>query len=93
MQDMRLEDFSSKIGQSFDVDAPARDITLILEQAEELPSAVRASGSFRLLFRGPHQPILPQATYTLRAQGASFDIFIVPLQPDATGAQYEAIFN
>jgi hypothetical protein len=64
-----------------DPDAPAQD-----------PSGARAP--FSLLFRGPAEPILPQATYRLehRSVGA-IEIFIVPIAGDETGTSYEAVFG
>jgi hypothetical protein len=63
-----------------DPDAPAQD-----------PSGARAP--FSLLFRGPAEPILPQATYRLahRSVGA-VEIFIVPIARDESGTSYEAVF-
>lgn len=48
---------------------------------------------FSLLFRGPPEPILPQAIYALEhaTLGVS-EIFLVPLAPDADGTRYEAVF-
>ena len=49
---------------------------------------------FSLIFKGPSQPILGQAMYPLNhsAMGA-VDIFLVPIQPQADGARYEAVYN
>ncbi|HYF65321.1 MAG TPA: hypothetical protein VD886_21010 [Herpetosiphonaceae bacterium] len=53
--------------------------------------------AFSLVWRGPGQPILPQAIYELTHP--SFDqpleLFLVPLGPDgsAPGMRYEAIFT
>lgn len=91
MHEAMLQDFAENIGEVFAVSDGG--IELLLEDASELPRSVRAGGSFRLVFRGPHQPILSQAIHRLRRVDKTFDIFIVPLQPDAKGVQYEAIFN
>jgi hypothetical protein len=49
---------------------------------------------FALLFRGPRGPILPQRTYQFDfGQLGTLEIFIVPIGPDESGMQYEAIFN
>ncbi len=49
---------------------------------------------FTLLFRGPPAPILPQRIYTLEHAGLGrWDLFLVPLGPDAEGGRYEAVFG
>jgi hypothetical protein len=51
--------------------------------------------SFTLLFSGPAQPYLPQATYPLThdSLGGPYEIFIVPTGQDATGFHYQAVFT
>ncbi len=93
MHDLTLESFSGRVGRGFEVAEGGADIVLVLEEATGLPASVRAEGSFRLQFRGPPQPVLPQAIYTLRHENAAFEIFIVPVKADAAGVEYEAIFN
>ena len=49
---------------------------------------------FSLYFIGPAEPILPQATYTLRGSEQTFDgLFLVPIGQDADGTEYEAVFT
>lgn len=49
---------------------------------------------FALLFYGPGERLLPQRIYRLEhATLGAFDLFIVPLGPDAQGLRYEAIFT
>jgi hypothetical protein len=48
---------------------------------------------FRLLFRGPSEPALPQRIYRLEHEAiGALEIFIVPVARDAAGVHYEAIF-
>ncbi len=49
---------------------------------------------FSIVFRGPHDPLLPQSIYKVEHDqlGAS-DIFLVPIRKDKDGLYYEAIFN
>jgi hypothetical protein len=48
---------------------------------------------FALLFHGPQTPILPQRIYRLEHDAlGTFDLFLVPLGPDARGMRYEAVF-
>ncbi len=50
--------------------------------------------AFSIVFRGPATPVLPQRIYTLEhAKLGRFDVFLVPIGPDAEGMCYEAIFN
>jgi len=91
MRDPVFEDFSDKIGESFEVELDGASLSLVLEEAEALPRSIRESG-FRLQFRGPYEPILPQAIYGLSNGGEADEIFIVPIGRDDAGTKYEAIF-
>jgi hypothetical protein len=49
---------------------------------------------FALLFRGPKAPVLSQRMYRMEFQElGTLEIFIVPVGPDGSGMQYEAIFT
>ena len=49
---------------------------------------------FSLVFRGPTQPVFAQRTYRVAHDGiGEFDLFLVPIGPDAEGMRYEAIFT
>lgn len=93
MRDLTIEDFSGHVGEDFAVEAGGAGFALTLEEASPLPNSVRKAGSFSLSFRGPPDPVLPQAIYTLRRGDDAFDIFICPNAVDGGGARYEAIFN
>jgi hypothetical protein len=90
MEDLKVSDFT--VGDEFALEAGGGAYTLRVEEVQELPTAAREAGSFRLLFSGPPQPVLRQATYTLRGSRRSDDIFIVPIAADAAAVRYEAIF-
>ena len=51
--------------------------------------------AFSLHLRGPQEPYIPQATYTMRHEtlGGPHEIFIVPISKDKDGYVYEAVFN
>jgi Domain of unknown function (DUF6916) len=78
---------------------------LSLGEGQTLPlelSAVNGNGlkgmatreQFSLHFRGPATPALVQRTYRLEhAQLGPLDIFLVPVQRDASGMTYEAVFT
>ncbi|HEX2091023.1 MAG TPA: hypothetical protein VHG28_01425 [Longimicrobiaceae bacterium] len=49
---------------------------------------------FTLTFRGPLSPVLPQRIYRMENEGmGAFDLFLVPIGPDAGGMRYEAVFT
>lgn len=49
---------------------------------------------FSVIFRGPPTPVLPQRIYRIENDSmGTFDLFIVPIGPDESGMQYEAVFN
>jgi hypothetical protein len=93
MELLALEDFADAVGETFAVDAGDDRFELKLEKAEELPAPAAPSGSFRLEFRGPFEPILPQAIYTFRRESDAHEIFVVPIGRNEAGTQYEAVFT
>jgi hypothetical protein len=97
---MTLDEFRVLLNQPFQVDLDGGHLELTLVEAQALPDRWGRAGdgarrqSFSLLFRGPHTPLLPQRTYSLKhEQMAEANIFLVPIGPDAAGQRYEAIFN
>jgi hypothetical protein len=90
MDDLRVTDF--RVGDTFEVDAGGSVHALRVDEVEELPQAARDAGAFRLLFAGPPQPLLEQATYTFRGSRRTDPIFIVPVAADRHAVRYEAIF-
>jgi hypothetical protein len=49
---------------------------------------------FALVFRGPGQPLLPQAIYRFEHdEMGEFTLFIVPVRQEEDGIYYEACFN
>ena len=93
MRELSWTDFSDSVGSTYLVEAGALTLELRLDKAAQLDASARAAGSFRLEFSGPAEPMLEQATYSLRRGGEAFDIFIVPVARDSGGTAYEAIFN
>lgn len=91
-QDPSIEDFAPYVGEVYEIAVEGGAIALALEAAEVLPGSPRPSGGFRLAFRGPFEPILPQAIYTMRRGGEALEIFIVPIARTAAGTEYEASF-
>lgn len=90
---LTIDHFASALGQRFEAGAEGCTVALTLEAAEGLGGAQRKGGAFRLIFRGPAEPVLPQAVYPLSRGAAAYEIFIVPVARDARGTEYEAIFT
>lgn len=91
--DYRPDDFRNSVGDTFDVESEGGKVALELDHFQDLPAGIREQGCFRLRFRGPREPLLSQGLYTFEGDGASYDIFIVPIAQDQQGSTYEAIFN
>jgi hypothetical protein len=58
------------------------------------PRADPSGRPFSLLFRGRADLVLPQRIYSLaHPQLGTLEIFLVPVERDSSGVQYEAVFN
>lgn len=72
---------------------------LVLVEAEKLPhySAGKIAGGrepFSLVFQGPKGSALPQRIHAMEHERLGvMEIFLVPIEPDAAGPRYEAVFN
>jgi hypothetical protein len=90
-----LEPFSAAVGEPFDVRADgALALQLVLVEARRLGETNEGREAFALLFRGPVEPVMQQATYRLSNDRlGERDIFIVPVGRTAEGTDYEAIFS
>ncbi|WP_183101282.1 DUF6916 family protein [Nocardioides pelophilus] len=94
------DDFADRVGEQFRIDlGDGQELTLVLAGATVGAEAGGAGpdGStrqqFSLLFRGPAEPMLDQAIWTLQHDEVDgLALFLVPLAPDAEGARYEAAF-
>ena len=92
MRNLTIEDFSSQLGKCYEVLVNGGSLPFRLDEAQPLPGSQRQGGGFRLLFRGPFEPQIPQGIYVFRNRGNADQIFIVPIARDPRGTQYEAIF-
>jgi hypothetical protein len=82
-----IDTLRHRVGTVFHIDEGGIDVELT-EIAELRPN------SFSVVFEGPAEPVLSQATYTFRADDVSLLIFVVPIGPRDTGAMgYEAVFT
>ncbi len=94
--DVVRDDLDSILGDSFTVSTePTSD--LVLHEVSFLqsgPAGLDESHSFSVLFRGPTEPALEQATYLLNhAELGDLTLFLVPIAADETSRTYEVIFN
>lgn len=95
LESFTVETFSGRLGEPFRV---YPDTSTPLEV--ELVSATGSEEStadgrpFSIVFRGPIGTPLPQRIYRMEHAGiGSFELFLVPIGPDAEGLLYEAVFN
>jgi len=93
--ELTLETFRPAVGQTFTVgEEGGTTVELLLVEAvgaDVSPQAARPP--FSLLFHGPAEPFLPQATYRFEHGSLGvLGIFIVPLGRDEHGTTYEAFF-
>jgi hypothetical protein len=95
-----FDQFSGRVGQTFEV--AGADGEPIETQLVEAVESDRAGGTgpdgqprlqFSLVFRGPVEPLLRQATYGVdHPEVGHLEIFLVPIGPDGAGMRYEAVF-
>jgi hypothetical protein len=93
--ELTLDAFAPAVGETFTVgEEGGTTVDLLLVEAtaqEAAPQAPRPP--FSLLFHGPVEPFLPQATYRfVHPSLGEMGIFIVPLGRDEHGTTYEALF-
>jgi hypothetical protein len=96
LADIVRGDFDAVVGGSFTVSAePPLDLVLIeASYLQSGPVCVDTSRSFSAVFRGPTEPALEQAIYSLdHAELGDLTLFLVPIGADDTGRTYEAVFN
>lgn len=92
MSDMTIQDFASWVEGACDVVAGDERCPMTLIAAQDLPGSPRDGGGFRLEFRGPADPVLPQSIMTVTREAEVYTLFMVPIGRDSTGTRYEAVF-
>lgn len=93
---LELATFQPWVGHTFGVQTAAGSFDLTLAEASAGPwqPEGETAFAFELMFRGPREPILPQATYRMtHPELGSLEIFVVPLRSDAEGTVYQAVFS
>jgi hypothetical protein len=92
MRALTLDDFTGRLGESYEMLVGDQRLPVVLEEAHSLPGGAREASGFRLLFRGPLEPIAPQDIYSFEGGSETHEIFVVPVAQVQDGIQYEAIF-
>jgi uncharacterized protein DUF6916 len=92
MRILTFDDFAGRIGKAYDMLVGGGKLPVVLDEAQPLPGSPRQGGGFRLVFRGPFQPVIPQGIYPFQRGSETHEIFVVPIAQAQTGTQYEAIF-
>ena len=92
---LTVDDFAPRVREPFSVVAEgAAGLALELVEARGLGQSFQDREAFALLFRGPAEPVLGQATYRLaNLQLGELDIFLVPIGRTGDRTDYEAIFT
>jgi uncharacterized protein DUF6916 len=95
-RDLHYADFVPLVNTSFALHgaaAVAPRVDIVLTSAMENTNAPTHE-QFSLLFRGPSEPQVTQATYTVSHPDlGKFLLFLVPVGRDPQGLLYEACFN
>lgn len=86
-------DFEGLGDTSFTITSVEPEVPLELLEVKTMGSGMRDGGAFSLLWRGPSEPALPQATYRVaQAELGEIDLFLVPVAQFEDGFRYEAVF-
>lgn len=97
MQILQLEQFASRLNETFSVDVAQGRSPFVLVEARPLGQAALAGSArqpFSLLFHNEAAVIFPQRIYNMHHDGTGeFGIFLVPVARDRSGFLYQAIFN
>lgn len=91
--DLTHETLTNFLNTEFQVDRGGEKIQLFLIEISKLKKNERQE-QFSIVFRGPLEPPLSQGIHQFQhAKIGSFELFVVPINRDEEGYQYEAVFN
>jgi len=92
---LALARFEAALDTSFEVESPPTARPLSLRLFAVTPrNAPPGYEQYSALFKGPAEPLLPQATYVMKHPAfGELPLFIVPVGRDASGVTYEACVN
>ena len=97
LEGFRLQTFADHLGETFRVDGDSGVVELRLAAAAaapQHPAKPQGRAPFSIVFVGPLEPILPQRIYRFEHEELGIlELFIVPIGPDESGMQYEAVFG
>jgi hypothetical protein len=93
VRELKLEEFSGVLGETFTVESEAGPVSFELTAVQPLSLSLYREDAFRLEWTGPREPLLPQAIYRMSRDGEAYEIFLVPIAQDQNTTRYEAIFN
>lgn len=89
----RYETFAELVHERFTVSGPHGEVELELDSVTKRAGTPGRADPFTLMFRGPTDSPLQQATYAFRHPRCTASIFIVPVEHTDAGYRYEAVFN
>ncbi len=91
---MALQNFESRVNQTFQVQTPQGVVKLTLGEVLPQKKAPKHYESYSLLFQGPSDIFLEQAIYRLEHDEMDpVDLFLVPTAGDDAGYDYEVVVN
>lgn len=94
LESLTRESFAENLKTKFRVLVEAGEPVEIelIEVSDQM--RVGAAERFSVIFRGAHEPFLPQRSYQLEHERlGAFELFIVPIAREGDGFRYEAVFN
>ena len=95
--DLTYGAFAARVRDAFEVrrpDGPPMPLVLVEATTYGLARAGDEPAQFSLIFQGPREPFLAQATYEVgHPMLGVFSLFLVPLALEHDGYRYEAVFN
>jgi hypothetical protein len=96
LEHFALQTFAGHVDEDFVATPPeGGPVTLCLVEASALGDAPNAQtrAPFSIIFRGPRDPALAQGIHRLEHGSiGTFELFLVPIQPEADGPRYQAVF-
>lgn len=96
---LTIEMFSELLDREFIVDVDdthsvGMELIEIYDISDSRGGKSTARTPFSLIFRGPEDPIYPEAIYRFEHEElGTHDILITPAGPDTDGMRYEAVFS
>lgn len=92
LSSVTVEAMTSLVGETFTV--PHFDLELELVDVDDMSGDTGNGRPFSMLFEGPTDRILEQASWPLQIQDDVIELFLVALGPQPSGRfGYEAIFS